>query len=90
MVLKGRPVNVIEQCSALGTVGDIMLFDPQQYMYGEKGGINMATSIHVQFVTDETAFRWTYRCNGMPMWSSTLTPYKGSIKMSPFVALQSR
>ena len=90
MVLKGRPVNVIEQCSALGTPGDIMLFDPQQYMYGEKGGINMATSIHVQFVTDETAFRWTYRCNGMPMWNSTLTPYKGSIKMSPFVALAVR
>jgi HK97 family phage major capsid protein len=90
MRLKGRPVNIIEQASALGTLGDIILFDPQQYMLGQKGAINMATSIHVQFITDETAFRWTYRCNGMPMWNSTLTPYKGSIRLSPIIALQSR
>ena len=88
--LKGRPVNIIEQCSALGTVGDIILADMGQYLMGAKGDINMATSIHVQFITDETAFRWTYRCNGMPMWNSTLTPYKGSIKMSPFVTLAVR
>jgi HK97 family phage major capsid protein len=90
MKLKGRPVNIIEQCSALGTVGDIILADMNQYMMGSKGDINAATSIHVQFVTDETAFRWTYRCNGQPMWNSTLTPYKGSIKMSPFVTLAAR
>ena len=90
MRLKGRPVNIIEQCSALGTVGDILLFDPQQYMLGEKSGINFATSIHVQFITDETAFRWTYRTNGMPMWNSTLTPFKGSIKMSPMISLATR
>ena len=90
MRLKSRPVNIIEQCSALGTEGDIILFDPQQYMLGEKGGINFATSIHVQFITDETAFRWTYRSNGMPMWNSTLTPFKGSIRMSPIITLQTR
>ena len=92
MLLKGRPVNVIEQCSGLGAVGDIILMDPQQYMLGEKAGINYATSIHVQFVTDETAFRWTYRCNGMPMWNSTLTPYKTntSATYSPFVTLAIR
>ena len=88
--LKGRPVIPIEQCQALGTVGDIILADMGQYIMGDKGGINMATSIHVQFTTDETAFRFTYRCNGQPIWNSTLTPYKGSIKLSPFIALASR
>ena len=88
--LKGRPVIPIEQCSALGTVGDIILMDPTQYILGDKGGINSATSIHVQFVTDETAFRWVYRCNGQSMWNSTLTPYKGSIKLAPTVTLASR
>lgn len=90
MKLKGRPVIPIEQCAALGTVGDIILVDLDQYIMGDKGGINTATSIHVQFTTDETAFRFTYRCNGQPIWNSTLTPYKGSIKLSPYITLASR
>ena len=90
MKLKGRPVIPIEQCSALGTVGDIILADMNEYIVGDKGGINAATSIHVQFTTDETAFRFTYRVNGQPIWNSTLTPYKGSIKLSPYITLATR
>ena len=53
----------------------------------EKGGIESASSIHVQFLTDETTFRFVYRFDGGPMWSSTLTPFKGSNTQSPFVVL---
>ena len=86
----GRPAIPIEQCAAIGTEGDIILFDPSQYIIGDKGGMNAASSIHVQFVTDQTAFRWIYRVNGEPIWHSPLTPYKGSSTLSPYVVLATR
>ena len=88
--LKGRPVLEIEQCSALGDVGDIILADLSQYLTIEKGGLQSASSIHVQFVTDETAYRFVMRNNGQPIWNSALTPYKGANDLSPFVTLAER
>ena len=89
-VMLGRPVIPIEQCAALGTEGDIIAADLSQYIVGDKGGMNAASSIHVQFVTDQTAFRWIYRCNGEPIWHQPLTPYKGSSTLSPYVTLATR
>lgn len=88
----GRPVIEIEQAAALGDVGDIMFVDLTQYARIEKGGINAAQSIHVQFLTDEMTFRWTTRNNGQPIWKSSLTPYKAdaNFKVSPFVTLAER
>ena len=85
--LMGLPVVEIEYASTLGTVGDIMLASLSQYQAITKGGIQAATSIHVQFTTDETAFRFVYRIDGQPMWSSALTPYQGTNTLSPFVVL---
>lgn len=85
--LKGRPVIEIEYCPTLGTAGDIMLVAPSQYALISKGGIESASSIHVQFVTDETAFRFIYRVDGEPEWASAVTPFKGSSTVSPFVVL---
>ncbi len=86
----GRQVIPIEQCATVGTVGDIILVDLSQYIVGDKGGMNSATSIHVAFTTDQTAFRFIYRINGLPVWHSALTPFKGSSTLSPYVALASR
>ena len=83
--IMGRPAYAIEQCPTLGAAGDIVLCDPTEYLLIEKGGMNMASSIHVQFVTDETAFRWIWRINGQPMWNSALTPFKGSNTLSPYI-----
>ncbi|MFA5154268.1 MAG: phage major capsid protein [Clostridia bacterium] len=88
--LFGRPVNPIEQASALGDLGDISFLDLSQYKLIEKGGIQAASSIHVKFLTDETAFRFVMRVNGQPRWRAPLTPYKGSATLSPFVALAER
>ena len=88
--LFGRPVMPIEQCATLGTAGDIILADLNEYILIDKGGIKAASSIHVQFTTDETAFRFVYRVNGQPLWNSALTPYKGSNTLSPFVRLATR
>jgi HK97 family phage major capsid protein len=88
--LMGRPIVPIEQAAALGTVGDILFANLKQYAIIEKGGLNAAQSIHVQFLTDENTFRWTARNNGQPIWKSAITPYKGSATMSPFIVLASR
>jgi len=86
-----RPVMPIEQCQSVGTEGDIILADLSQYIIGEKGGMKAATSIHVSFVSAQTAFRFIYRTNGEPTWQSALTPYKGtSDTISPYVTLGTR
>ena len=89
--LMGRPVIPIEQCSTLGTVGDIILADYSEYLLITKGGVKQDSSMHVQFLTNEETLRWTYRCNGMPKWKSVLTPFKGtSNTLAPFVTLATR
>lgn len=88
--LFGRPVVPLEQCSAAGEVGDIILADLSQYLLIDKGGINQSSSIHVRFLYDEQVFRFIYRVDGQPIWNKPLTPYKGSSTVSPFVALAKR
>lgn len=88
--LMGRPMIPTEFNATLGTVGDIMLVDLNQYLLIDKGGIQSASSIHVAFLTDQQAFRWIYRVDGQPLWITTLTPFKGSNTQSPFVALATR
>jgi len=88
--LMGRPIIEIEQASALGDVGDINLVDMSQYIVAEKGGVQAAMSIHVQFLYDEVVFRWVYRIDGQPSWNAPLTRFKGANTKSPFVTLIAR
>jgi HK97 family phage major capsid protein len=83
----GRPVVETEYNPSLGTLGDILLISPSQYYLIDKsGGIQTASSIHVNFTTDETAFRFVYRVDGAPLWYTTLTG-KDTNTYSPYVAL---
>ncbi len=86
-VMMGRPVIPIEQCAALGTTGDIVLADFEQYYLARRSDVELATSIHVQFLTDQQAFRWKLRIDGQPAWKKPLTPANGTQLLSPFVAL---
>lgn len=89
--LYGRPVVPVEYCATLGTVGDVIAADFSQYLLADKGGIQSASSIHVQFLYDETVFRFIYRVDGQPTWNAALTPASGSSNtLSPFVALATR
>jgi HK97 family phage major capsid protein len=89
--LFGRPIKPVEQCKTLGTTGDIWLVDPTQYLVVTKGGLKSDVSIHVAFLTDETAFRFVTRINGAPLWKTYLTPATGSTNyLSPFVKLDTR
>jgi HK97 family phage major capsid protein len=88
--LLGIPIVPIRNCSALGTVGDIILFDPNQYLWATKGGPQVATSIHVEFKTDQTVVRLVHRVDGQPAWNSPLTPKDNSGTVSPFIVLETR
>jgi HK97 family phage major capsid protein len=88
--LFGRPVIPVEYCDTVGNLGDIILADLSQYQAIDKGVLKTATSIHVRFDYNETAFRFVFRFDGQPAWKSSLTPYKGSNSLSPFVALAAR
>lgn len=85
--LLGLPIIENEFSPTLGTLGDIVLADLSKYQAIQKGGIESASSIHVKFTTDETAFRFVYRFDGAPMLNSALTPHKGSATRSHFIAL---
>ena len=88
--LFNRPVLPVEYCATLGDVNDIMLVDLSQYQMIDKGGVRSDSSIHVRFLYDESTFRWLYRCDGQSMWSSAITPFKGSSTTSPFITLAAR
>jgi AGCS family alanine or glycine:cation symporter len=47
----------LEQSAALGDQGDIILADLGAYLLATKGGPQFASSMHVQFLTDEMTFR---------------------------------
>ena len=86
----GRPVIPVEYCATLGTPGDILLLDLTQYVMGDKGAPEAASSIHVRFLTDETTFRFVYRVDGQPVWKKPLTPKNGVNLLSPFIRLAVR
>ena len=78
--------------AALGTAGDIFLVNLNEYVTITKAGEGLRAdqSMHVRFLYDEMAFRWVYRINGQPTWRASLTPFKGSSNLSPFVGLATR
>ena len=88
--LFGRPIVYVEACPTLGTLGDIILADLNEYLVIKKADIQSASSIHVRFVNNETVFRFVMRINAQPTWTSALTPFKGSATVGPFVALATR
>lgn len=86
----GHPVIPVEQAATLGTTGDIVLADMEEYLIGERSGIRADSSIHVQFLTGQTAFRWMMRNDGKPKQRAPLTPLNGTQLLSSFVALATR
>ena len=91
--IMGLPAMAIEQASAIGDVGDIMLCNFQNgYILAEKGGLKADMSIHTRFKYDESCFRFVLRIDGQPVRASYLTPYKGGsdATQSHFIAIAAR
>lgn len=91
MTLLGRPVIVSEKTpGAVGTQGDITLVDFGYYLIGDRQQMEFATSEHVAFNSDKTAFRVIQRNDGRPWLQSAITPKNSGATLSPFVQLNTR
>jgi len=90
--LFGRPLFFVEQCPALGNVGDILVFNPHAYCIGRKPNdmIRIDISEHARFENDQTVFRAIARCDGQPLQSAPITPKNGGATLSHFVTLAER
>jgi HK97 family phage major capsid protein len=88
--LFGRPMIPTEYNASLTNQGDIVFADMSQYKVADKGAIQAASSMHVNFLKDEMCFRFTQRIDGQPLWNTALTPKNGGPTLSPFVTLQAR
>lgn len=88
--LLGRPIFYSEYPATLGTVGDLILWNPTQYLEGVYQPLRSAESIHVRFVAHERAFKLWMRNAGACWWRSALTPAQGTNTLSPIVTLATR
>ncbi len=90
--LLGRPViPLLGGMSALGDVGDILFADlAYYYMIRKASGVKSATSIHLLFDKEQTAFRFSLRVDGRCPFQSPVTTETGNYKMSAFIQLEAR
>lgn len=89
--LLGRPVIVSQHAKSFSSAGDVTLVDLNYYQAITKaGGIETATSMHLYFDADATAFRTTFRFDGQSKIAAAIDPANGSNKLSPFVQLGAR
>ncbi|MGV1045158.1 phage major capsid protein [Limnohabitans sp.] len=89
--LLGRPVFVSQHANSFSAAGDVLLADLSYYQTITKaGGMQTATSMHLYFDADLTAFRTTFRMDGQSKIAAPISPAKGSTTMSPFVQLGAR
>ena len=86
----GQPIIVTEKAQTVGTAGDIMCVDMGYYLIGDRQSLAVMASPHVNFTTDEMAWRFVQRVDGQPWLLSALTPRRGSNTLSPFVNLATR
>jgi HK97 family phage major capsid protein len=72
--IMGAPLYVTEKLSTLGTIGDIVLFDPQMYVLGTRDIlIDKSRYSQTQFYQNQTAFRIIWRGDGQPLVRGTMT-----------------
>lgn len=89
--LLGRPIIVSQHAKSFSSAGDVNLVDLSYYQAITKaGGMETATSMHLYFDADATAFRTTFRMDGLSKLTAAITPNNGANKLSPFVQLGAR
>lgn len=88
--LFGREIIESDYCSALGTKGDILYWNPFEYLEIFKGGVEAATSIHVAFDTAQMAFRAISYVNGMCKYDKGITLVNSQTQRASYVTLATR
>lgn len=87
--LNGLPGYVTEKLPALGTQGDVVLFDPELYVIGDRGAVEIVASEHepTAYLKNQLAWRVVYRGDGQPWFNATITLPDASTTVSPHVVL---
>ena len=89
--LLGHPIIVSQHANTFSSAGDVMLVDLSYYQSLTRvGGAQTATSMHLYFDADATAFRTTFRMDGQSKLAAAIAPAKGTNKLSPFIQLAAR
>jgi HK97 family phage major capsid protein len=89
LTMLGRPLILTEKVPALGSAGDIGLYDFGFYLIGDRQAVSLESSEHSRFMNDETEVKLILRVDGRPWIQSALTPKNGD-SLSPFVVLGAR
>ena len=89
MTMLGRPIILSEKVPALGSAGDVGIYDFGFYLIGDRQAVSMESSEHSRFMNDETEVKIILRVDGRPWIQSALTPKNGD-SLSPFVILGAR
>jgi HK97 family phage major capsid protein len=83
----GLPIIETEKVPALGSAGQLGLYDLSYYLIGDRPGSGLESSPHAQFMNDITEMKLTARNDGRPWIQSAITPANGGDTLSPFVTL---
>jgi len=88
-VLGGLPMYVSEKVSKLGTLGDVVLFDPWMYVVAERTGMlfDFSAQYPTAFAKNQGVFRIWKRLDGRPKIVSKITLQDTVSTCSPFVVL---
>lgn len=82
--LLGFPIIWSEKVPALGTQGDIGLYDFSHYYVGDRQSITVDTDTSLKFLQNSTVFKAIARVDGQPWIETVFTLYDGSTTVSPF------
>lgn len=85
-----RPIRITQHAKSFTNQGDLLLLDPYYVRSISKDAMETATSMHLYFDADATAFRTTFRVDTQPKIVNPIAPFNGSNNLSPFVQLGAR
>ena len=86
----GFPILYTEKAKALGTEGDLALWDVGRYgIANDQSGPEILSSVHIKFEEAQTGYRIITYTDGQPIDRTVYTPENGDT-LSPFVTLEDR
>jgi len=89
-VLAGIPIIWTYKVPAVGTKGDIGLYDFSKYIIKDGYGPAFDKSKHVYFLSNRTALKMFGNVDGKPWLKGSLTADDNSTEISPFVVLSTK
>lgn len=88
--LNNRPLIKTEFLPSPGTSGDLVLADLKKYAMIFDPAVSAEASIHVYYLTNESAFRWVWVVNGQPIEKAKTSESDSNTQVASFIKLASR